>query len=362
MKLFITGDIHIGKYGLGKLNPETGLNTHFEHIISCFDYLIDSAISNKCDAFVIAGDLFKTRTPDNIERSALSNRFHRLKEAEIKVWFILGNHDSVRGQTKSHVLGVIEELKFEGIEIYKDFTEITVDDIRYVMVPWMWDHNYPEIKKSDKYTIAFGHLPVTGAVMGSEQSYVITKNEGINTKYFKNVDITFLGHFHKRQVLGEKKNIYYVGSIDRIDFSEKDDSKGGWIFDTDRKMSEFIETKARKLIEVNTDFDNYEKAVKDLKGVEDAIIKISINVNDINKNQIDYNSIYEILEKKKIHSLLRVRTNIIKEGVELMDVIDEDSNIEKVVENYIVAKYVNIDEDIKSQALVKALELVKENL
>jgi DNA repair exonuclease SbcCD nuclease subunit len=80
-----------------------------------------------------------------------------------------------------------------------------------------------------------------------------------------------MGHIHKRQPfgLGESTLGGYCGSIDRMNFGEEGEPKGGWIYE-DGKLSPF-DTPARTFITVDLDTVSFTELEQDPEG---AIIRI----------------------------------------------------------------------------------------
>ncbi len=80
------GDIHLGfnQYN----NEERFLDFH-----RSFSYIIDYAIDNKVDYFLIAGDFFNKRSINPRTLSQAISELSRLKEEKIQVIAIEGNHD-----------------------------------------------------------------------------------------------------------------------------------------------------------------------------------------------------------------------------------------------------------------------------
>src|ERR671922_9449 len=65
----------------------------FQH---CFDVLVNFALENRPDLFLIGGDFYDGILPGNPTRSYVAEKFKRLYEKEIKVVLISGHHDSPR--------------------------------------------------------------------------------------------------------------------------------------------------------------------------------------------------------------------------------------------------------------------------
>lgn len=77
-------------------------------------------------------------------------------------------------------------------------------------------------------TLMMAHASVTGAKFGVERDISILEEPLISLSILRDerVDHVALGHVHKPQQLSKTNNIYYSGSIDRIDFGEEFETKG----------------------------------------------------------------------------------------------------------------------------------------
>lgn len=363
MRLMICGDIHIGKYKLGGIDSEMGINSHLRRIVNSFDFLINKAIDLKCDKFVILGDLFKTRMPDDIERKMLAQKLKKIVDNGIEVWIVLGNHDLFR-DTKISVVSVIEVLKVPGIVIFDTFTEWVVEGTRFVFVPWRWGTDYEYIKKSNLFTILFGHLSVEGAVLGSEKAYVSIEDGSVKWQYFENVDFAFLGHIHKYQKVLD--NVVYVGNVERIDFSEKDDKKFGVVCEIQNgEMSwDLVEIDAIKMVEVNTTFDTYKEDLEKLENLEDTVLKITIKVDKVNRKQIDFKWIDDILRQKKLYFLHSVRylvDDVNFEQINSLHTTTSSRTIQDLLKDYIRMRY-NFEKDFENKVFSMMNDVIQRAL
>ena len=91
MRFIHTSDIHIGaKFEV--LGTERA-REHREQIKKTFSVIVDMAIEEKVNLFLIAGDLFDSNTPSFSDVEFVKKEFLRLSETGVKVCLIPGNHD-----------------------------------------------------------------------------------------------------------------------------------------------------------------------------------------------------------------------------------------------------------------------------
>ncbi len=89
MKFAHLADSHLGYRQYGLLERE---NDFYD----VFDKCVDKIIEEECDFVIHAGDLFEFAKPSPNALLRFQKAFLRLKEANIPVYAIAGNHDSVR--------------------------------------------------------------------------------------------------------------------------------------------------------------------------------------------------------------------------------------------------------------------------
>lgn len=89
MKFAHLADSHLGYRQYGLLERE-------QDFYDVFDKCVDKIIEEKCDFVIHSGDLFDKSQPSPNALLRFQKSFFRLKEANIPVYAIAGNHDSVR--------------------------------------------------------------------------------------------------------------------------------------------------------------------------------------------------------------------------------------------------------------------------
>src|SRR5205807_39075 len=65
----------------------------FQH---CFDVLVNFALENRPELFLIGGDFYDGILPGNPTRAYVAEQFRRLHEKEIKIVLVSGHHDTSR--------------------------------------------------------------------------------------------------------------------------------------------------------------------------------------------------------------------------------------------------------------------------
>ena len=86
MKVLHTSDLHLGKR-LG----EASLHEDQRYIL---DQIKDILVDKKCDALVIAGDVYQRSDPSAESMELFSSFIYDVSKLNIKVMAVSGNHDS----------------------------------------------------------------------------------------------------------------------------------------------------------------------------------------------------------------------------------------------------------------------------
>ena len=248
MKVLHTADWHIGKklHGYDLLPDQAYI----------LDQILKIAKDEAVDAIVIAGDLY--------DRSVPSEDSVRLLNQTIAEWnlthqfpliAISGNHDSATrlatgapwfNQAKFHLHTRLQEA----------FTPVEMENVQFYLLPYFEpvdariyfedsdlrtiQQAMPKVieKMQESFDPAKRHILVSHFfVAGSSKTDSETKIEvggldGINGRLLECFDYVALGHLHGKDAL-KMANARYSGSPLKYSLSEKDQTKGVWIVDTE---------------------------------------------------------------------------------------------------------------------------------
>ena len=270
VKILHFADAHIDMANYGRQDPTSGLPLRVIDFLQSLDEIVDTAISEKVDLVLFAGDAYKSRDPAPTFQREWGKRIMRLSKAKIPTVLLVGNHDVSPSVARAHALEefstldvphvlVVDKPVFLGPgELSRLCAPGTQLDLQLLAVPWVSrsglmayldlptrDINllYEEMEKRlsnilQKWledadpnlpTILAAHASVEGAVFGGERSvllgkdFVLPKSMVIDPR----LDYVALGHVHKAQNLNEDNHppVIYSGSIERVDFGEVRDDK-----------------------------------------------------------------------------------------------------------------------------------------
>ena len=158
MRLCILGDTHFGARG-DSLDFHKYFQKFYDEVF--FPYLID----NKIDVVFQMGDLFDRRKFINFNSLYLARKyfFNKLKQHNIKLYTLVGNHDvAYKNTLEVNSPGLLLN-DYDNIEIFEKFDTIEFDGVLVDIVPWICDDNANDIftkMKESKAQICFGHFEI----------------------------------------------------------------------------------------------------------------------------------------------------------------------------------------------------------
>ena len=298
-------DIHIGIKTYGKIDPITGLNTREIHALDVLDEVVNSAINNKRDILLFAGDAYKNNLPSPTIQDEFNKRIKKAADHGITCLILDGNHDVSKMNTTSSAMKQFDTLgvknvihtRFHKEYIYKKGNE----KIKFVFLPTY--HTEDEIKDIvdnttyDGFPIIYiGHLTLTSAYLND---YMVAEKEvSVDYSIFKKEGVLAVdcGHLHKFQVLNNLPLIFYNGSTQRVDFNEENQPKGY----VDLFVDAINETIDYKFCEVNT--QKFYTLKIDLKEKQDGT-QLVIDELERNKERIE-NAIVRIICETNDNTIL----------------------------------------------------------
>ena len=347
MKIIHTADIHIGVENYGRPATEAdieglpdyfspgidraeyiGFSTRLLDFLSTFDFMVNYALENDVDLFILAGDAYKARNPSQTHQREFARRISRLvNDGGIPVFSVIGNHDSPQMAGRATSLEIFPTLAANNVYIADQLRTYIVptrtSEVQLIALPWIKraaflareetkDLGMEQVtqlledrinKLLDKEisglsnklpSILCGHITVSSASAGSERNMMLGKDHTMLLGKLANpiFDYVALGHIHKHQILSYHPMVTYSGSIQRIDFSEEKEEKGFCVVDLDATMPSgnrlksfhFQKVDARSFqtvdVEVNNDEDPTQKTEAAIlnRSLENAIVRLRISM------------------------------------------------------------------------------------
>jgi DNA repair exonuclease SbcCD nuclease subunit len=324
MRILATADWHIGVTHHG-VDDDNGRNSRSTDLEATLMQMVDIACDQDVDLFVCAGDIFHTNRPSLEDQRVFWRLLSRLRSRKIQSRFIIGNHDYNSKLGSSHALKLYmdvlagdEYIKIHdrtGWEAFSD-RELSVCYFPYrgSEPDWTWGHRCQERDDNHKVAVVC-HSHLEGAVVGAEPFEI--KDDNVTKFSDLPVDYVIAGHFHKPQVLSTKPLAFYPGSPQCVDFSERNDSKGVVILDTEIGKQWTVPVDTRKFVQIDLEgpYSSGDVTRADLEG---AVVKVNISLTADQAKSVDEEGLRDHLISLGAHNVTAINL-IIDRGSNVRD-------------------------------------------
>lgn len=189
-------------------------------------------VANEIEHVVSLGDVFHDRNKiDSYILQELRERFFGWFDRNaVTLHVVIGNHDTLYKNTLSHHM-LKNFSNFVRLKYYDEITVVEIGKYRIGMVPWVIDHH--ALVLPEDADIIVGHFECLSFPMMRG----VEATKGLDPKVFKDFTLVLSGHFH---IQSQKKNVYYLGSTQQLDWGDFCERKGFWLL-KDNFQLEFIE-------------------------------------------------------------------------------------------------------------------------
>ena len=324
MKIMHFADAHLGIETYGKVDPETGLNTRLLDFRRSLGFAIDRALEAGVDLALFAGDAYKSRDPNQTHQREFASCIRRLTDAGIPIVMITGNHDVPAAKARANTMEIYRTLGVRNVQILSKPEVLRVDTdagplqvagapylVRSTLlsreecrnktiqettdlmvekycgyIDYLARHLEPDIP-----SVLLGHFWIKNAKVSSQGSYLNVAEPEVLVSAVANpaFDYVAMGHIHRFQDLNKRGTppVVYCGSIDRTDFSERNEEKGFVLVELAKGSAsyEFVSVPARRFVEIEVDADVDDPTAKILSAIEkseigDAVVKLLYHIPD----------------------------------------------------------------------------------
>lgn len=301
--------IHVSDLHLGiRFKQLIGDDVHKfvnEHILDNVLMSVEYALEVGADIYLLTGDIFN-KIRHSLEYShLLVEIFKRLVDSGVYIVLVAGNHDIPRISGVHNALYLVNRL---GLDRFV-FVEHPVDKpivfkaeggkVGLVPLPYVHATGDPR-EKIEKYILSLyegvrdldyrilaAHMDVLGARYSEldiliRSFYMLPYRLPPETFHPELFDYIALGHIHLHQSIRGYSNMWYPGSIDRVNFGEVGQSKGFMCVDIDEDVkSNFIETEPINMHVIKGLFfrggfkvSEFVSEIEEYNGLTDSLIKI----------------------------------------------------------------------------------------
>ena len=255
-------DAHIDMANYGRHDPQTGLPLRVMDFLKSLDTIVETAISEKVDIVLFAGDAYKDRSPAPTFQREWGKRIMRLSRAGVPTLLLVGNHDLSPSIGRASAIEEYNTLEVPHVRVIDRPAFFAPDELeglplQIAALPWvarsaliaslgldtaeqayeaMEDrltnlvHHWLDTKADPALpTVLLAHASVQGAIYGGERAVMLGNDLVLSASLVKDprLDYVALGHIHKPQNLNKDAHppVIYPGSIERVDFGEAEDKK-----------------------------------------------------------------------------------------------------------------------------------------
>lgn len=291
------------------------------------------------DTIVQVGDMFDNRT--NLSIRAFDRCkpiwFDKMQKLGINMVTLLGNHDIHYRNTLSINSQNLLLNSYENITIIDKPSTVVVAGEKVDIIPWICEENEVEILKfltrKERSNLLFGHLELSGFPMykGStvNQSGPVTSLQ----KALDGYELVWSGHYHTHS---KKGNVIYTGIPYEIAWSDYNDPKGFFVYDTKTRKYEFVKNPEPMFKKLYWNNGNKDK-ILDLEG---KYVKVVVTEK---KDPISFELWIDSIKLINPKDLMIVETPAVnnKELEESLDVSDTSG----IIKSYIAGLETTVNKD-----------------
>jgi exonuclease SbcD len=349
VKIVHTADLHIGMESHGPVNPHTGLPRRLEDFLAALDRIVDTAIEERADLVIMAGDIYKSRDPNPTHQQQFARRVVRLVQAKIPLFMLAGNHDLPNAVSRASSIDIFRELEIMGVTVARNLgvraIETPSGPVVVAALPWItrstllsqesaraasseeFDREMVELigdavdelaqeaaalrakpEYRDAAAILVAHVHAREARDGAERLLTVGNDPllPVTRLAIEPFDYVALGHIHAHQELSKRPPAVYPGSIERVNFGEEREEKGFVVANLTAGACSwhFVPLPSRRFVTVDvkalTD-DPTEAALRLIsrKAAEivDAVVRVRVQVSPQNQALFDESRIRAALEE-----------------------------------------------------------------
>ncbi|MFX1336298.1 MAG: exonuclease SbcCD subunit D [Promethearchaeota archaeon] len=362
-KILFVSDVHIGIRYSYRVNLRTGISDRTMDFVEALARVVKYAIDEQIDIFVICGDLYDRVTIGQTLLQKVRERIWQpLLAHKIPIVLVGGNHDSPQIIEKGSPIGEVEIIPSSYAVRWPQTQKVkarnTGEEIGFVLLPYMtatqavvyaeeqvgeeidrnqymirsqqlfrdWiKHEVDQLDTNVKFIV--GHFYVEGSKIGiipypDQLPHEFKFKEDMLS--LEQVDLAVFGHIHTAQIRGK---LLVPGSLERVDFGEVKEDKGFYVYDTKTKKIDFFSNNPRTLIreyievpkETQNPTDFIQKRLP--QNIEQAIVRIEIEIPSFLQKRIILPRIHQVLDKKAFHYEINWHTSEAIKEIVLPDLI-----------------------------------------
>lgn len=279
------------------------------------------------------GDAFDSRKSIDYQSLEWAKRvvFEPLKNYQVHL--ITGNHD-VYFKNSNKVNSPELLLKDYGnIKTYSEPTEVNIDGLNILLLPWINSENQDKsfkLIKNTKTKVVMGHLELQGFRVNKN---LVMDEHGLEANIFKNFKKVFSGHYHTRSDNG---TVFYLGNPYEMYWTDVNDTRGFTIFDTETLEHFHIDNPYRMFHNIYYEDTNYQTF--DTREYENKIVKVVV------RKKTDTKKFEKFIDKLYTSNIaeLKIIENFDIQEPENFEAFENEDTI-SILNRYIEEAEINLD-------------------
>jgi DNA repair exonuclease SbcCD nuclease subunit len=281
------------------------------------------------------GDAFDSRKSIDYQSLEWAKRvvFEPLKNYQVHM--IVGNHDSYYKNTNNVNSPQLLLKDYPNIQTYSTPSEIKVENLDILLLPWICMENEEQSLKMIKNTkakVAMGHLELQGFRVNRS----IVMEHGLEADLFKNFSKVFSGHYHTRSDNG---TVFYLGNPYEIYWNDLNDTRGFTIFDTETLEHTPINNPYKMYHNIYYEDTNYQTF--DTRDYENKIVKVVV------RKKTDTKQFEKFIDKLYGSNVaeLKVVENFEIQGTEEFEAFESEDTL-SILDRYIQEAEISLDKTV----------------
>jgi DNA repair exonuclease SbcCD nuclease subunit len=244
IRIVCTADNHLGRY-YGKMNLKQ-LAERRARLRDAFARVVDFAITKRAHFFFHCGDLFDRESPPPAELTFVAQQFQKLREANVRIYAISGNHDMPTASDGATPVRIYDALR--AAHVFSKRTEIEFDFVKVegTMVAIGGIAPDPRLDARADPLDGVTYQPPQADVAllllhcGYEDCVPKDFGEAVLPKArvaaMQGIDYYFLGDIHRmHKAVVERATVILPGATERMTFGEIGEQPGFYYAELDGK-------------------------------------------------------------------------------------------------------------------------------
>lgn len=346
MKIAFVTDTHVDL----KSGNQNILDNQLKAWNEMFEYMKDNSIRT----IFHLGDFTDNRKAISLNtlHYMQSGIFDKLVEYDFNMSYLVGNHDiNLRTTLEINSMSLFEKAYKDNFKVYDKPETVSFDGIKFQFLPWIIDG--AEVDYNADIILCHAEMKDFYVIVGHKSTH------GLSKDIFRDKTV-YSGHYHIAQSEGKIK--YLGNSFIQQNWSDFKEKKGFWVFETNDRTIEFIESKSTpKHVKCHIDSDLKTVLIQGLNDIDETYkLDSKFDYNLLNNHKLKVYATKELaIVKKFIEMIEPIVTSWKLEIMTADEEIDISERIEKAKDYSIDQKIVSVCDEEDKDTVVSIIQEAK---